>query len=740
MANSLKDIKYDKLTIVGFVISLVIVISYAIWYYSVVTEEVNDAARREMQEIGLQLELELEGIIEESEDDLSLLAEYVEIHDINYDNAVKFLNSQSQVEEFDSLYYVDLNGNGIDKDGNKRSFADSMAFIHALNSEFYVSDPHLFQDSGEFSFDVAVPVKKGDKVVAVLFSEASMEDFNEAMDSMTRGSGIAFLLDRYLNIVFTNNPGYLDAVVIPEEEIDLVGIENVKNAQNDITKGKSGSFVYEMNGLEKVIVYTPVKMTDWTLVISIGMDSLNNQLNIAVKHISYVSIIILFIFLGLVIYTWHSRTTLLRSAERNAYFDPLTGLPNLLKLKKEMGDRLARNAGGQYAILKFDIVNFKTVNEMFGFEIGNEVLKASTLIPSIAKEPALIMARIGVDEFVMFAEYEFLQNMEMQKSIYENIYNERIPELGNHKLSFKYGRYRIDPNEVDVDSIVNKVNLAHTMAKGNKGQIICDYDDLFKKQILREAELAGKMEVALQHSEFKVYLQPKFDLQDESLIGAEALVRWISADGAVTLPDEFISLFERNGFIVHLDRYILESVCKSIKKWMELGVAVKPISVNCSRVNLNNPNFVEDIVSVVDKYKVPHEYIDIELTESTMIENEEIIEKLFKDLHYYGFRISIDDFGSGYSSLGLLKNLKVDTLKLDKSFFSHNKDLVRSNKVVGGIIRLAHGLNIYVVAEGIETAEQVEILKLIRCDAVQGYHYARPMPISEFESRYGFKI
>ncbi len=736
--KSFQNKKFDKLTIIGFVVSLVIIISYAIWYYSVIAKQVDEAARREMYEIGLQLELVLENIIDENVDDLDLLAEYASRVDGTDESIQQFLASQSHVEEFDNLFYIGLDGIGISKNNRKHDFSDNVAFLSALQRDYFISDPHFLPNSGSFVFDTAVPVKKDGKIVAVMYSESSMEDFNEAMDSLTRGSGIAFLLDKKMNVVFANKSTGIESTVLFKKDADLLGLEDVKKAKEDILKGQSGSFIYEANGLPRALVYTPVNMTDWVLVVSIEMGAINTQLNIAVGHISSISVIILFILFALIFYTWYSRTSLLRSAEKNAYFDPLTGLPNLLKLKKDMHTILSEKTNSVYSILKFDIVNFKTVNEMFGFKIGNHVLKASIDIQDVADEPTLIVSRIGVDEFILFSDSNFLEDIEAKKSIFESLYNKRIPDLSAHKLTFKYGRYRIEPGETDVDNIVNKVNLAHTIAKSNKDEIVYDYNDLFKKQMLREAELTGKMEFALKNNEFQVYLQPKYDIVTETLAGAEALVRWIGTDGKIIFPNEFIPLFEKNGFIVQIDRHVLEIACQCIRKWLDQGIESIAISVNFSRMNLINPNFVEDIVRIVDSYNVPHECIDIELTESTMLENEENTEKLLNDLHLLGFRISIDDFGSGYSSLGLLKNLKADTLKLDKSFFNDTKDIDRSNKVVGGIIRLAHGLNMCVVAEGIENLEQIETLRVVRCNVVQGFYYARPMPIAEFEDKYIF--
>ncbi len=457
---------------------------------------------------------------------------------------------------------------------------------------------------------------------------------------------------------------------------------------------------------------------------------------LALRHNTGVSKVIFSIIIVLILHIWGINIYALRYMEKLVYYDTLTGLPNLLKIKKDIKHILTHNKEKEYSVLKFDIVNFKVINEIFGFEIANKVLQVPKIVKENANEKSLIVARIYADEYLCFANKSFFANIEERVGFYEASYKEIVPEIKNHKLAFKYGRYNIARGETNVDKVVNKVNLAHSMAKTSKEQLIYDYDDKIKTMLLRDAQITNKMYTALKNNEFKVYLQPKFSLKNEKLIGAEALVRWIENDGNMIFPSEFIPLFEKNGFIVDLDKYILEVTCKTIQSWLNKEYKAIPISTNCSRLNLTKINFVEDIASVADKFNVPHELIDIELTESTTFENEEILVELFEELHRLGFKISIDDFGAGYSSLGILKNLKTDTLKIDKSFFNNDKGGNRGNLLVDGVVKIAHKLNMHVVAEGVETLEQINALKLMGCDAVQGYYYAKPMPITEFEQKY----
>ncbi len=734
-----KKLDINKFSIVFVTCMFFIIAALIVWYVTTVDDEILELTRMDMENIGVQMGEQIENSVNENKDDIWLLASYAAKADVRYDNAYNFLSMQSQVDEFENLYYIDINGNGISADGEKLDFSDNETFANVLKTDFCVSKPHVSTQTADLVFDIAVPIIKSNETVGALLAEIPVSDLYEMMDSTAKGGWI-FLLDHDLNILFTSSLGHTNETTIPATDIETLGVQKVQEGTQQAIEGKGGSFTYVANygsgNTEKILVYAPIEMTDWILAISIEAGAVNVDLETTVKYIANIGILILIIITFFIIYIWIYRIIALRSIEKTAYYDALTNLPNLIKLKKDMSNVLINNKTKRYSVVKIDIENFKAINEMFGFEIGNRVLQAFKTIRETVPEPTLEISRTGVDEFILFSGNGFLDDMEKRTGIYESYYKEFIPELGNYKIDFKYGRYHIPLGEKDVDDIINKLNLAHRIAKDNKGMIIYDYDESYTRKLLADAELTSKMKDALTNNEFEVYVQPKFALKNDKLIGAEALVRWIEADGKMIYPNAFIPLFEKNGFIVELDRYVLEKVCIKIKKWKDLGFKLIPISVNCSRQNLNDADFVENVIEIVDKHNVPHEFIEVELTETTTIENELKIEALFADLRENGFKISIDDFGAGYSSLGMLKNLKVDNLKMDRSFFTGEKEVARGEYVVDGFVKVAHNLDMYVIAEGIETAQQIQNLKKMDCDAVQGYYYAKPMPFAEFEEKY----
>ncbi len=734
-----KRLFFSKLSIIIITIFFIIISALIFCYVTTVDDEVLDVTRIKMEDINVQMGLEVERSIEESEDDLSLLSQYASNADINSENAIEFLSSQSQGEEFEALYYIDLDGNGISLTQETFDFSTNKSFTQAKNNEFQIAEPHISPITGEIVFDVAVPVTQNDVITGVLLSEVPINDLYEILDD-TAKSGWIFLVDYDLNILFTSSLGHMDFESIPPSDIETLGAENVAIGISNAKNNQCGSFTYAADygsgNTQKILTYAPIKMTEWVLVVAIEESVINIDLQTASNQVMGIGIAILIIIIFFVVYLWIYRNYAVYALEKTAYYDNLTSLPNLLKLKKDMAEVLAKNKDEKYAVVKIDVENFKAINEMFGFDIGNRVLQAFKSIRETVQEPSLIIARSGIDEFTLFSGNGFLDDMENRTALYESYYQKFIPELGNYHISFKYGRYHIPVGYTDVDEIINRLNLAHKISKEKKGVIIYDYDESYTKKLLKEAEISSKMKNALANNEFEVYLQPKFSLTDDMLIGAEALVRWREPNGNMIFPNDFIPLFEKNGFIVELDRYVFVKVCETLRRWIDDGKKAITISVNCSRQNLRNTKLIEEISKIADKYSVSHEFLEIELTETATIENQTFITDLFSDLRKAGFKISIDDFGAGYSSLGLLKNLKADTIKMDRSFFNDKREAIRAEYVVDGFIKLSHNLEMYVVAEGIETQEQIESLKKIDCDAVQGYFYSKPIPISEFEEKY----
>lgn len=304
----------------------------------------------------------------------------------------------------------------------------------------------------------------------------------------------------------------------------------------------------------------------------------------------------------------------------------------------------------------------------------------------------------------------------------------------SYGLRLFFGVYLVTDKEMPVSAMMERANLAlkKTLQLPQHLKKIGVYDEKEHQKLEREKHLEMRMEQALKNGEFVPYLQPKYELTHETIAGAEALVRWVSPEEGMIFPGEFIPLFEKNGFIVELDLYMFEQVCKMIESWHKNGYRIIPVSVNMSRGHFLVPDFFDRYKEILERYDVPKGSIEIELTESLFLNEISTMTDLVNKIHEVGLRCSIDDFGSGYSSLNMLKDIKVDALKLDRVFFVKTEEDKRGKDIINSILHLAQNLHLQTISEGVEIRSQVEYLKEMDCDYIQGYVFAKPMPVKDF--------
>jgi len=317
---------------------------------------------------------------------------------------------------------------------------------------------------------------------------------------------------------------------------------------------------------------------------------------------------------------------------------------------------------------------------------------------------------------------------------------EHINAFNKHReqpyyLTISVGAYLISNTMEEITLMQDKANTARKNRTDQQDVSTLFHTDHYSKKRNKEKELLNLLHHSLKNHHFELYLQPKVDLNTHKTVGAEALVRWQHPQYGVIYPSEFIPLFENTGDICKIDLYIFEEVCRMLGNWIKEGKKLIQISVNLSRQHFKRPHFLEDYDAIRRKYGIPKGILEMELTESIFFTNQDIrgVKQYIDQMHQMGFLCSLDDFGSGYSSLGLLKDFNVDSIKLDRCFFTDNTQQ-RAKDVITAIVQLAQKLKICTVAEGIETAQQLSFLQEIHCDWVQGYVFAKPMPVEAFEA------
>ncbi|MCK9181678.1 MAG: bifunctional diguanylate cyclase/phosphodiesterase [Fibrobacteraceae bacterium] len=428
-----------------------------------------------------------------------------------------------------------------------------------------------------------------------------------------------------------------------------------------------------------------------------------------------------------------------------AYVDPLTGLYNWPYLKEQIQKKLSRTdiplkkefGFKDYLLAKFDIIDFKAINEVFGFNRGNILLKL--IAKHLREEKAWIILSAREENDSFFALLPPMSNAEASEKLihlFERIRQEF--QEGKVKVNFRCGVTSFSNANFDVEIIADAVRTAKKQIRTSLfGLDILFYDEKLKNDLKFKKQIKADLPEAIKNGELQVFLQPKVNTISETLAGAEALVRWNYRREKFLQPNSFIPIFEEDGSIEQIDNFVLETVCKKFKEWEQKKYPLLPISVNVSRVQLNNLNLVQELNEMVTSKEINISLIDLELTETASYgDNRHLIETM-RDIKHCGFKLSMDDFGTGYSSLSLLKNMPLDILKLDKSFVddlgceSENKT---EAAIVKTIIDLARQLEIKCLAEGVETKEQRDILAEFGCDYIQGFYYSKPISIKEYEN------
>ncbi len=421
--------------------------------------------------------------------------------------------------------------------------------------------------------------------------------------------------------------------------------------------------------------------------------------------------------------------------EKLAFYDNITEKSNYNCFLSEARKILDNGKQKSYAVITFDIDKFKYVNDVYGYDTGDRVLKE--IADSLEKNlnSGEICARIQSDCFVVLLEYKEQKDLSSRADIICELVR-HVGEAHERRCDFvlAVGIYEIIDSSLDVQAMVDRAVIARKTVKGLHRTACAFYNDQIRSEIINEKKMESEMHTALAEGQFEVYYQPKYYIENLRLSGAEALVRWNRPNKGLIAPNEFINLFERNGFIVQIDLYVFTQVCRKLREWLDKGYTVVPVSINLSRKHIGNPIFINTFTDIMKQYNIPPQYVELELTENTIFEGGSSILKLLDSIHSLGCAFSMDDFGTGYSSLNMLKDIPVDVLKLDRDFLSGSIGNSRGREIIGTIVQLAKKLNIRVVAEGVEDEEQLEFLKSIECDAAQGFYLSKPISCDEFEN------
>lgn len=411
--------------------------------------------------------------------------------------------------------------------------------------------------------------------------------------------------------------------------------------------------------------------------------------------------------------------------------DALTGIYNREAFYEKTVELLQQNSGMRYNLLYFDINCFKIINDLFHVETGNLILKTAGTYFKTITEGIGLAGHMEADHFAVCMPDDMLDIDILLEGIDNAIFSLGI----KNNILFYAGIYSVDDVLLPVDQMCDRAHMALNTIKGRYKTRYAYYDKKMRETLLEEQMMLREMEFALSEGQFCVYYQPIYSIKAGRTVSAEALVRWRHPVAGLIPPARFVPLFERNGFVVRLDRFAWEDVCRMLSSRIRAGLPVVPVSVNVSRLNFYDSDFCDTVVSLLKKYDLDPSLLRLEITESAYTDNPTQLMHVLKKLQSLGLKILMDDFGSGYSSLNMLRNLAVDILKIDMSFVRDLENSQRAPAILRRVVEMAHDLRMGIVVEGVETKVQLDFLSSIGCDKIQGYYFAKPMPQKDFLAR-----
>lgn len=731
-------IKNNKLVFrLGYIITLllIVVISF-VWYSNILKNELSGLVRDTLKEVSNQNVLVVQKEIEGDLNALTEVAEHISSLQSSEKEIMDILNDVALRYSFKRMGFAREDGIAHTTDDRFLDISDKPAFISSMQGESYIADLELDSLDEEEIIVFTAPVKNGGDTIGVVFATYRVESLKEILAvSSFDGEGYTYIIQSDgSKIVDSVNPTSfqnMTNIFTSMEEADERNYKVVTELSRMLKNGRTGYVIF-YNKIGKYMYVTPLGVNDWFLVDVVPVDFMESSSNYIISR-TYMLCAVLTVVCVIIAVSiaWEERRKK-QEMQNLLYVDELTGGSTLAKLKLDVQERINGNNDNS-ALIVMDLDDFKLVNELFGYDEGNHVLCHiwETIQNNCSKDE--LAGHGSSDHFIMLLYYEKKKEIEERVlKITAGIQSCFMSKDSEYILNPVFGIYYVDKFDEDVDVMLDCATLAHNHAKDDRNGVYKIYTDIMKEGILEKKQLSDQIEHAYRNHEFVAYYQPKYDSKTQKLAGAEALIRWRKSNGQMVSPGLFVPIAEESGFVRKLDEYIFKEVCLAQKRWLDQGLSIVPISVNLSRRHLENPEFIDEYKKILDESGVPIEYIQLEITESAILDKQDELIAIMDKLHQLGFIILMDDFGTGYSSLMMLKSVPVDVMKLDKSFVDDYND-VKGEQIIRRVMQMAQDLNIEVTAEGVETQEQYEFLKSIDCNMIQGYYFARPMPEDEFE-------
>lgn len=727
------------ITILLLLISLAFIVTVSVVFNNIKTNlerEIISSLSEEAEENAALIEKEIDakfGVLQSFANELSSTGdEIAEIRD---------MQSFVEVYNFRRMGFVDLNGIAKTTDGFEKDLSFREFYQVGLKGESFITESlqETIGDSTEDMINIlSVPVydNKGE-IKGVLFATYLTEKFHEVIFSDSfQGEGYTYIVAGDGDVISSYGDGM-------QKEYDNIFIYTGAAAQyddaiqekveNDMREKISRVGIGVNEDSDKYFYcYKPLEIEsadmNWYIFSIEPKSVLDERMHPIMRDIQFLTVILICILVMANIIFLFYNVRRRQELFRLAYKDSITGGDNFSNFKEKA--KKYENTEGY--VIALDISEFKLVNNACGNASGDEVLKVIWDVIMANCNDNEQAARVNADRFVIFwierskktVTYRIEKLINEIEGISEQLSVPRLyPVIGIRAVE------KLD----DADKRYGEALRAKALVKNRRDRHYAFYDEIDYDTIVENKKLENGFEKALADKKFEVWYQPKFNSHTGKIVGSEALIRWRADDGSLISPGRFIPLFEKNGNIIRLDEYVFREVCRQQKEWQKEGIQILPVSVNISRFSLYYSNVVEKYERIINYYDVDHKYVQIEITESAIIENTVIVE-LIQKFHDAGFDILLDDFGSGYSSLASLNQMPFDTIKLDKSLVDYVGN-ENGEKLLKFIVQLVQSLGMKITAEGVEYKEQLDFLENLNCDDIQGFYFSKPLMLADFSAK-----
>ena len=730
-------------------LAVALILLFAILTFSMIfyIDKLNENFERELirtlEEVSYQGAEAVRNEIESKEKLLSDLATMIEV-DTTQDSQVILQSVQQQLKpvimghDFFGMGVALKDGTAYSSNGSVYDVSGQMFFQEAMKGQSVISG-RISNKQGQYLNIYATPIydKDSGEIDGVLYATYLTENFRSTMEiSFFHGEGYSYLVEPNGDVVVDSMHATsfqnMTNVYTSMENSDERNVTSIEQLQNYMANNQSGKLIF-YNKIGKYMYCTPIGINDWYLLTVVPVSVVDNQMDAVLRNTIILVVVLAGIFISLLALLIHQQRAKRTELLMLAYVDPITGGDTYAKFQLNYKRAMEECPNDKFAFLAMDLNRFKMINDLYGTAEGDKVIWHMNDIWTRQLREYEYCGHRMADRFVVLLRYHRIEELEERVQSYLDALQETAKN--RYKISLRVGVYLLEDTSVSFATAHSRSMMAFAKAKSSENHFLSFYDEHMEKSLIWEKHVEDIFQTALQNGEFVVFYQAKVDTETKQVSGAEALVRWVRPDGTIIPPGKFIPILENNGTIAKLDQYVFQEVCRQQQAWLEEGRNVVPVSVNLSRVQLADRTLVDTYQQMLEKTGVPSQYVGLEFTESAMFDNEEILQDTVDRLHKLGIKVLIDDFGVGYSSMMSLKAIPVDILKMDKSFIDSIGD-ERGNKIVISIIEFALTLGMRVTAEGVENDQQYRFLRNHRCNDIQGYYFARPVPAEEYQKIY----